>query len=67
MEVIIREKNPKPFSDINKGDCFKYKNELFMKTENIIDYNVVGLQDGSLFYIDNNIIVDVCKTELHVW
>ena len=57
MKINDKMKTHVNFGDINPGQCFKFADSYYMKTECTSDegemYNAVDLSDGSFDYFDD--------------
>lgn len=72
MKIINKRPSIEPkFKDVLEGECFIYEDNIYMKTEEIVEefgdgINVTNLETGALGYFDDEEIVEPIETELKI-
>ena len=61
-----RGKEKIKFQDVTIGDVFLYGDILYLKTENMVDNNVVSLDSGEYDYFYDDCKVELVKVKLEI-
>lgn len=72
MKIINKRPSIEPkFKDVLLGECFIYEDNIYMKTEEIIEefgdiVNVTNLETGALGCFDDEEIIEPIEAELRI-